>query len=188
VITGFRVAAGGAQAFYGIRPDLTCLGKIIGGGLPAAAFGGSSEIMEYLAPVGPVYQAGTLSGNPLAVAAGLATLKILKQADPYPELERKAARLARGLEDVIARKGIEATINRVGSMLSLFFHRGPVSCYEEALQADREAFSRFFGRMLDNGIYLAPSAFESWFVGTAHSDEEIDRTVEAAGASLLKGQ
>lgn len=184
VITGFRVGPGGAQELYGIKPDLTCLGKIIGGGLPAAAFGGSRAIMEYLAPVGGVYQAGTLSGNPLAVAAGLATLKILKRDNPYPELERKAAALANGVKDILARKSIPHTVNRVGSMLSLFFHPGPVTCYEEALQADKEAFRHFFGKMLDNGVYLAPSPFEAWFVSASHTDDDIEKTLEAVQKSV----
>jgi glutamate-1-semialdehyde 2,1-aminomutase len=184
VITGFRVGPGGAQELYGIKPDLTCLGKIIGGGLPAAAFGGPREIMEYLAPVGGVYQAGTLSGNPLAVEAGLATLNILKRDNPYPQLETKAATLASGMTEILGRKGIPHTVNRVGSMLSLFFHPGPVTSYEEALQADKEAFRRFFGKMLDNGIYLAPSPFEAWFVSASHTDEDIEKTLEAVQKSL----
>jgi glutamate-1-semialdehyde 2,1-aminomutase len=184
VITGFRVGPGGAQELYGINPDLTCLGKIIGGGLPAAAFGGPTGIMEYLAPVGGVYQAGTLSGNPLAVAAGLATLKILKRDNPYPQLERKAAALANGVKEILTRKSIPHTVNRVGSMLSLFFHPGPVTCYEEALQADKEAFRHFFGKMLDNGVYLAPSPFEAWFVSASHTDDDIEKTLEAVEKSL----
>jgi glutamate-1-semialdehyde 2,1-aminomutase len=184
VITGFRVGPGGAQELYGIKPDLTCLGKIIGGGLPAAAFGGPRAIMEYLAPVGGVYQAGTLSGNPLAVAAGLATLKILKRDNPYPQLERKAAALANGVKEILTRKSIPHTVNRVGSMLSLFFHPGPVTCYEEALQADKEAFRQFFGKMLDNGVYLAPSPFEAWFVSASHTDDDIEKTLEAVQNSV----
>jgi glutamate-1-semialdehyde 2,1-aminomutase len=184
VITGFRVGPGGAQELYGIKPDLTCLGKIIGGGLPAAAFGGPRAIMEYLAPVGGVYQAGTLSGNPLAVAAGFATLKILKRDNPYPQLERKSAALANGVKEILTRKSIPHTVNRVGSMLSLFFHPGPVTCYEEALQADKEAFRRFFGKMLDNGVYLAPSPFEAWFVSASHTDDDIEKTLEAVEKSF----
>jgi glutamate-1-semialdehyde 2,1-aminomutase len=179
VITGFRVAPGGAQELYGINPDLTCLGKIIGGGLPAAAFGGPASIMEQLAPVGGVYQAGTLSGNPLAVTAGLTTLKILQRDKPWRQLESKAAALSDGIGEILNEKGIAHTVNRVGSLLSLFFHPGPVTCYEEALQSDREAFKTFFGRMLDRGIYLAPSPFEAWFVGAAHGDKEIEQTLDA---------
>ncbi len=184
VITGFRVAAGGAQELYGVMPDLTCLGKVIGGGLPVAAFGGRKSVMEHLAPVGGVYQAGTLSGNPLAVAAGLTTLKILRRDDPYPDLDRKSARLTSQIHEIFTEKGVPHTVNRVGSLLSVFFHEGPVTCYEEAIQADRNAFSTFFGRMLDNGVYLAPSPFEAWFVSAAHSDQDIEITLEAARKSL----
>jgi glutamate-1-semialdehyde 2,1-aminomutase len=184
VMTGFRVAAGGAQERYGITPDLTCLGKIIGGGLPVAAFGGPKSIMEHLAPVGGVYQAGTLSGNPLAVAAGLTTLQIIQRDNPYPELERKSAKLAEGIHEIFRKKHVPHTVNRVGSMLSVFFHGEPVTCYEEASLADRDAFSTFFGRMLDNGIYLAPSPFEAWFVSAAHSDDDIEATLEAVDKSL----
>jgi glutamate-1-semialdehyde 2,1-aminomutase len=184
VITGFRVAAGGAQELYGVTPDLTCLGKIIGGGLPLAAFGGPASIMEHLAPVGGVYQAGTLSGNPLAVAAGLTTLRILQRDNPYPELERKSAALAQGLDEIFREKGVPHTIHRVGSWFSVFFHPGPISCYEEALHSDREAFCRFFANMLERGVYLAPSPFEAWFVGVAHSLEDISRTLSAARESL----
>lgn len=184
VITGFRVALGGAQQLYGINPDLTCLGKIIGGGLPAAAFGGSRKIMEHLAPVGGVYQAGTLSGNPLALAAGLATLRILSRDNPYPKLEKRAAALEKGLAEIFVGKGIAFTINRVGSMMSVFFHPGPVDSYEQALESDRDFFNRFFAGMLEKGIYLAPSAFEAWFVGAAHTDEDIEITLKAALACL----
>jgi glutamate-1-semialdehyde 2,1-aminomutase len=184
VITGFRISQGGAQELYKVIPDLTCLGKIIGGGLPVGAFGGPKRIMERLAPVGGVYQAGTLSGNPLAVAAGLATLRILRRDKPYAELEIKGAMLEQGMGKVLREKDIPHTINRVGSMLSVFFHPGPVTCYEEALQADRKAFTQFFGRMLDRGVYLAPSPFEAWFVGAAHSKEDIERTLAAARESL----
>jgi glutamate-1-semialdehyde 2,1-aminomutase len=186
VMTGFRVAPGGAQELYKVKPDLTCLGKIIGGGLPAAAFGGPKHIMEYLAPVGGVYQAGTLSGNPLAVAAGLTTLRILQRDNPYNDLESKTARLANGIEEVFTNNGVPHTINWVGSMLSVFFHPGPVNCYEQALLADKESFRRFFGRMLDQGVYLAPSPFEAWFVGTAHSHEDIDMTLGAMRKSFKK--
>ncbi|MGC8907531.1 MAG: glutamate-1-semialdehyde 2,1-aminomutase [Desulfomonilaceae bacterium] len=186
VMTGFRVAFGGAQALYGVKPDITCLGKIIGGGLPCAAFGGSKEIMEFLAPVGGVYQAGTLSGNPLAVTAGIATLRILQRDNPYPMLEKTSAALQHGLEAVFSEKGVPHTVNRVGSMLSVFFHPGPVHSYDDALQADRELFRSFFARMLDNGIYLAPSPFEAWFVGVAHTDDVIERTIAAARQSMTK--
>lgn len=184
VITGFRVAAGGAQELYGVSPDLTCLGKVIGGGLPVAAFGGPRSIMEHLAPVGGVYQAGTLSGNPLAVAAGLTTLKILQRDNPYPELERRSARLADGIHEIFTEKGVPHTLNRIGSLMSVFFHEGPVTCYEEALKADRDSFSAFFGRMLENGVYLAPSPFETWFVSAAHSEQDVEATLEAVQKSL----
>jgi glutamate-1-semialdehyde 2,1-aminomutase len=184
VITGFRVSLGGAQELFGIRPDITCLGKIIGGGLPAAAFGGSKRIMEYLAPVGGVYQAGTLSGNPLAVSAGLKTLQILERTNPYSKLDDTADRLTRGMGEILTRKSIPHTINRVGSMFSIFFHPGPVTSYEEAIKADKSAFIKFFENMLNQGIYLAPSPFEAWFVSTAHSKTDISRTLEAAEKSL----
>ncbi len=184
VITGFRVALGGAQELYRINPDLTCLGKIIGGGLPVGAFGGPRSVMEHLAPVGGVYQAGTLSGNPLAVAGGLAMLEALRRDNPYPTLEKKADRLAAGIASILAEKGVAHTINRVGSMLSLFFNPGPVTCYTEVLRSDKEAFRGFFAKMLDQGIYLAPSPFEAWFVGAAHSDEDLDRSLEAVRKSV----
>ncbi len=184
VMTGFRVSKGGAQELYGIRPDLTCLGKVIGGGLPVAAFGGARKIMEALAPVGGVYQAGTLSGNPLAVAAGLATLKILLRDDPYNRLEASSAALENGLRKLFESRKLAATINRVGSMMSVFFHPGPVENYEQALAADKPKFNLFFERMLDSGVYLAPSAFEAWFVSSAHSNEDIEQTIQRASLCL----
>ncbi|MDA8406052.1 MAG: glutamate-1-semialdehyde 2,1-aminomutase [Deltaproteobacteria bacterium] len=184
VISGFRVSIGGAQELYKVTPDLTCLGKIIGGGLPVGAFGGPRRIMEFLAPVGGVYQAGTLSGNPLAVAAGLTTLKILKRDNPYPLLEEKSKRLADGLEKTFSRKGLNFVINRVGSLLSVFFDSQSVRNYEEAMAANRSIFNSFFGEMLDRGVYLAPSAFESWFVSIAHTVEDIDYTLECAERSI----
>lgn len=184
VITGFRVAYGGAQTRYGITPDLTCLGKIIGGGLPVGAFGGRREIMEMIAPVGPVYQAGTLSGNPLAMAAGLATLSVLSEPGQYEELESKSQWLADHLMQVFRQAGVPLTINRAGSLMGLFFHGGPVRDYHSAKQADSEAFVRFFWRMLDQGVYLAPSAFEATFVSLAHSEADLERTIEAARWAL----
>lgn len=184
VITGFRVAPGGAQQLYGIDPDLTCLGKIIGGGLPVGAFGGPGAIMDHLAPLGGVYQAGTLSGNPLAVAAGMAALRVLKRDNPYSELETKSARLCEGIANILGEKNIPHTINRVRSMFSVFFHPGPVTNYEEAARADREYFAGFFGRLLDAGVYIAPSPFEAWFVGTAHTEEDIDSTLDAVRNSV----
>jgi len=180
VITGFRVAYGGAQELYGVKADLTCLGKIIGGGLPVGAFGGRADVMELIAPLGPVYQAGTLSGNPLAVSAGLAMLKSLKESDPYSELERRSARLEQGLRDAAAEAGVAATINRVGSMLTAFFMGDAVTDWSSAKNSDTDRYARFFRAMLEEGIYLAPSQFECAFVSTAHTDETIERTIEAA--------
>ena len=180
VITGFRIAYGGAQELYGVKPDLTCLGKIIGGGLPAAAFGGRADVMERIAPLGAVYQAGTLSGNPLAVTAGLTTLKLLKETNPYAELERLSGRLESGLKGVAGKLGVPATVNRVGSMLTAFFAEGPVTGWPTAKQADTNLYARFFRAILDEGVYLAPSQFECAFVSAAHSDDIIDRTIEAA--------
>src|SRR5581483_10024893 len=170
VMTGFRVTLGGAQQWYGVKPDLTTLGKIIGGGLPVGAFGGKREMMELLSPVGPVYQAGTLSGNPLAMAAGLATLRMLKEENPYPELERKSALLAESFSENINRSDIKANQTRVGSMLCLFFTQKEVTDYETAITSDTKAFAHYFREMLDRGIYLAPSQFEAMFVSAAHSD------------------
>jgi glutamate-1-semialdehyde 2,1-aminomutase len=184
VMTGFRVALGGAQELYGVRPDLTTLGKIIGGGLPVGAFGGKREIMEMLSPVGPVYQAGTLSGNPLAMAAGSATLRSLKDENPYAELERKSAYLAKCFHENIRSPGINATQTRVGSMLCLFFTDKEVIDYESAITSDIGAFAKYFRAMLENGIYLAPSQFEAMFVSMAHSDEDLERTVEANRKAL----
>ncbi len=184
VMTGFRVSKGGAQELYGITPDLTCLGKVIGGGLPVAAFGGSRKIMECLAPVGGVYQAGTLSGNPLAVAAGLATLKTLMRDDPYHDLEQKSARLENGIRNILDKNKIKNKINRVGSMMSVFFHPGPIENYDQVLSSDKQKFNRFFASMLEQGIYLAPSAFEAWFISTAHSIDDIDLTIKCAQDSL----
>jgi glutamate-1-semialdehyde 2,1-aminomutase len=184
VITGFRVSYGGAQELYGVKPDLTCLGKIIGGGLPAAAFGGRADVMRKVAPLGPVYQAGTLSGNPLAVTAGIETLKLLKQIKPYSELERRSAKLEAGLREAATAAGLRSTINRVGSMMTAFFSEGPVTDWPSAAKSDKELYARFFRAMLDEGIYLAPSQFECAFVSFAHSDSEIDRTIEAAWSAM----
>jgi glutamate-1-semialdehyde 2,1-aminomutase len=185
VMTGFRVALGGAQELYDIRPDLTTLGKIIGGGLPVGAFGGKREIMEMLSPVGPVYQAGTLSGNPLAMAAGLATLRTLKDENPYEELEKKSAYLEKCFDENIRSSGIKATQTRVGSMLCLFFTDKEVTDYESAVTSDTNTFAKYFRSMLEEGIYLAPSQFEAMFVSMAHSNEDLERTVEANWKALL---
>lgn len=179
VITGFRLAAGGAQEIYGVTPDLTCLGKIIGGGLPLAAFGGRREVMDLLAPEGPVYQAGTLSGNPLAVCAGLATLKQLFRKGTYPVLEKKGKYLADGLAHVLAKYKMTGRINRVGSMMTLFFGVDRVRNFAEACRCDRERFARFFHGMLQRGIYLPPSPFESVMVSLAHTDAQLRKTVTA---------
>jgi glutamate-1-semialdehyde 2,1-aminomutase len=178
VITGFRVARGGAQELYGVRPDLTVLGKIVGGGLPLAAFGGRAEVMDELAPSGPVYQAGTLSGNPLATAAGLAVLRRLRDPFVYEELERKGARLEEGLAGAGPRAG---NVQRVGAMLTLFMCNRSVRNFEDAQACDTERYGALFRHLLERAIYVAPSQFEAMFVSLAHSDDDIDRTVEAVG-------
>jgi glutamate-1-semialdehyde 2,1-aminomutase len=184
VMTGFRVAHGGAQALYGIKPDLTCLGKIIGGGLPVGAFGGRRDVMDMIAPLGPVYQAGTLSGNPLAVSAGLAMLRLIAETDPYAELERRSALLERGLRDAAGEAGIAATVNRVGSMMTAFFGDDAVTSWDTAKNVDTTRYGRFFRAMLEAGVYLAPSQFECAFVSYAHSDSEIERTADAARRAM----
>jgi glutamate-1-semialdehyde 2,1-aminomutase len=184
VITGFRVALGGAQELYGVRPDLTCLGKIIGGGLPVGAFGGKREIMEMLAPLGPVYQAGTLSGNPLALAMGYETVRILREEPVYDRLESLSAMLEEGLRRSFRKLSRSCRINRVGSLLSLFFTDRDVGDFATAMSCDQTAFRGYFRRMLEQGIYLAPSAFEAAFVSAAHDEADIQRTVAAAEASL----
>jgi glutamate-1-semialdehyde 2,1-aminomutase len=177
VITGFRVARGGAQERYGVLPDLTILGKIVGGGLPLAAFGGKAEVMERLAPAGDVYQAGTLSGNPLATAAGVSVLRRLRDPDVYERLEAAGARLERGLAPY-------GTVQRVGAMLTLFCADGPVRRFDEAQAADAERYAVLFRGLLERGVYVAPSQFEAMFVSLAHGDEEIDRTIEAVADVL----
>ena len=184
VISGFRVALGGAQELYGIMPDLTCLGKIIGGGLPVGAYGGKKEIMTRMAPQGDVYQAGTLSGNPLAMAAGLATLKILKEKSPYDELDKLGDMLFSGLKRVAEAAGVNVVINRVGSMGSLFFTDEPVTDFETAKTSDENLFKRYFRSMLDQGIYLAPSPYEAAFLSTAHSEETVRKTIECASVAF----
>lgn len=180
VITGFRVAYGGAQELFGIAPDMTTLGKIIGGGLPVGAYGGKAELMDLVAPAGPVYQAGTLSGNPLAVAAGLKTLEIIRRPGFYENLEKRSQKLAEGLSQAASRAGMPLQVNRVGSMLTPFFTPAQVTDYRSARQADTEAFARFFLALLDRGVYFPPSQFESLFVSSAHTDGDIDETVEKA--------
>ncbi len=180
VISGFRVAFGGAQERYGVQPDLTCLGKIVGGGLPVGAYGGRGEIMERVAPLGPVYQAGTLSGNPLAMAAGLATLRELAETNPYPALERRAQWLADGLERAAQAAGVSTTCARVGSMMTLYFAAEPVVDYDSAMHADRQRYAAFHAAMLRRGVYLAPSQFEAAFLSTAHTDADLEATLRAA--------
>jgi len=181
VITGFRVSFGGAQELYGIIPDLTCLGKIIGGGLPVGAFGGKREIMEKIAPLGSVYQAGTLSGNPLAMTAGIETLKILSQEGIYESLEEKAEMLSEGVDNAAHQAGIPMFSTRVGSLSTLFFTDSPVIDYSTAKRSNTTAFARYFSEMLKQGIYLAPSQFEASFISLAHTDEDIEKTIVAAG-------
>jgi glutamate-1-semialdehyde 2,1-aminomutase len=182
VMTGFRVAFGGAQELYNIKPDLTTLGKIIGGGLPVGAYAGSKEIMDMVAPLGPMYQAGTLSGNPLAMAAGCAMLKQLRdrKAEIYPKLEKLSAGLVDGVAAAAKDAGVPITHNRVGSMFTWFFQQGPVTDWDSASKSDTEVFARFFREMLDRGIYLPPSQYEAAFLGAAHTEEDVQRTVTAA--------
>jgi len=179
VITGFRVAYGGIQKQLGIKADLTCLGKIIGGGFPIGAVGGKAKIMNNLSPQGSVYQAGTLSGNPVCVAAGIATLKQLRSQNPYTRLERTTSKLCNGITDTLGDAGIEHTINRVGSMFTLFFNPGPVTDYDSALKSDTKKFAKYFKHMLKTGIYLPPSQFEACFLSTQHTEAHIKRTVAA---------
>ena len=179
VITGFRVSLGGAQALYNIEPDLTTLGKIIGGGLPVGAYGGKKEIMDQIAPEGPVYQAGTLSGNPLAMAAGIATLTELNKPGVYAELDQKAAFLTDGIRDAAQTSGIPVQVGRVGSVFGMFFNDKPVNNISDAKTCDLDRFTRYYNAMLEQGIYLAPSQFESGFVSTAHEEAQISKTIQA---------
>ena len=183
VITGFRVAPGGAQELYSVRPDLTMMGKVVGGGLPLGAVGGPARILDHLSPEGPVYQAGTLSGNPLATAAGGATLRELDAA-AYGELEKKGGQLDDGLRDAIASSGSRATVQRVGSMMTLFFVEGPVTSLDSLAELDTSVYARFFHAMLERGVYLPPSQYEAFFVSLAHSEEDIERVVGAAREAL----
>jgi glutamate-1-semialdehyde 2,1-aminomutase len=184
VITGFRVAAGGAQARYGITPDLTCLGKILGGGMPVGGYGGRRELMQLVSPLGPVYQAGTLSGNPLAMAAGVATLKLLTEPGVYDHLESLSARLVDGLAEAAERAGVAYTANRVGSMFTGFFSGEPVVDYVSAKRASTRRYARFFHAMLQRGVYLAPSQFEAGFVSLAHTQADVDATLDRAAAAF----
>jgi len=182
VMSGFRVARGGAQELYGIKPDLSTFGKIIGGGLPVGAYGGRKDIMSMIAPSGPVYQAGTLSGNPLAMTAGIETLRAIDE-DPnfYNDLDKSGAYLQTGLHSCMEANGIDHTINRCGSMFTLFFTRGPVTDFDSAKKSDTDKFASYFRSMLEQGIYLPPSQFEACFISAAHTRPDLDKTIEAAG-------
>jgi glutamate-1-semialdehyde 2,1-aminomutase len=184
VITGFRIALGGGQERYGVTPDLTCLGKIVGGGLPVGAYGGRRDLMERIAPLGPVYQAGTLSGNPLSMAAGLATVKLLFEPGVYDHLESLSAQLADGLGAAARSAGVAYTANRVGSMFTGFFCDGPVTDYASAKRADTQRYARFFHGLLARGVYLAPSQFEAGFVSLAHTEADVEATIQAATAAF----
>lgn len=186
VMTGFRVAKGGVQELVGITPDLTAMGKVIGGGLPVGAFGGRADIMDYLAPLGPVYQAGTLSGNPLAMAAGLAQLREMERIDGYALLETRGQQLEDGLRSILADIGRPLTLHRIGSMFCLFFNEKPVRNLVDSMASDSEAFNRFFHSTLGEGVYFAPSAYETGFISCAHSEADIDRTLEVVGRGLRK--
>ena len=186
VMTGFRVAAGGAQLHYRVKPDLTTLGKVVGGGLPAAAYGGSRELMSHVAPAGDVYQAGTLSGNPLAMAAGLETLRQLAKDGVYDTLRKSTEALVAGLRQCAREASVEFTASSLGGMFGFFFHPGPIRNFQEAKKADRERFRAFFSAMLNAGVYLAPSPFESGFVSLAHRKADIDQTLEAARNAMLR--
>jgi glutamate-1-semialdehyde 2,1-aminomutase len=183
VISGFRAAAGGAQAVYGVRPDLTCLGKIIGGGLPVGAFGGRADIMQLVAPAGPVYQAGTLSGNPLAMTAGLWALNRLTPS-LFRVLAERGRQLASGLAEAARAAKVPLQVNAFGSLVTPFFTGGPVRDYDSALRADTAAYGRFFRGMLARGVYPPPSQFEAWFVSAAHTERDVARTIEAAAGAM----
>ena len=182
VITGFRLGLAGAQGAFTIEPDLTVLGKILGGGFPCAAFGGRREVMELLSPLGPVYQAGTLSGNPVAVAAGITALDLARERDPYPALTATAERLTSGIAEHLSGAGIEHTINRAGSMFSVFFSPGPVASFADATAADHARYARFFHHLLDRGVSLPPSGYELWTLTTTHGGDEVERTIEAVAS------
>lgn len=184
VITGFRLSKGGAQELYGIEPDITCLGKVLGGGMPVGAYGGRREIMEKVAPEGPVYQAGTLSGNPLAMVAGSETLKELRDKEPYSDLEAKTKRLAEEVSSLLKEKGLPHTVNRVGSMMTVFFTEQKVKDFATAKGSDTKLFGRFFKALLDKGVLIPPSQFEAWFVSTAHEDSDIEEALERIREAL----
>jgi glutamate-1-semialdehyde 2,1-aminomutase len=184
VMTGFRLSKGGAQERFGISPDLTCFGKIIGGGLPVGAFGGRAEVMDFLAPLGPVYQAGTLSGNPVAMAAGLAALEELTKGDAYARLEKLGSILETGMKDAAAKAGVPVQFNRCGSMVCAYFTADPVHNLADALKSNRDRFKAYFHGMLERGVYLAPSQFEAGFLSLAHTEADLERTIQAASATM----
>lgn len=184
VMTGFRVSYGGAQEYYKMDPDLTCLGKIIGGGLPVGAYGGKRQYMEQIAPQGPIYQAGTLSGNPLAMAAGLTSIRLLQKEGVYDMLTRKTQKLAQGLRDIAQELGLPIWVNSLGAMFSAFFTEEPVRDFKSASTSDVQLFGAFFRGMLERGVYLAPSQFEAVFLSTVHTEEDIQYTLEQARAVL----
>lgn len=184
VMTGFRVARGGAQEKYNIRPDLTCLGKIIGGGMPVGAYGGKTEIMDRVAPAGPVYQAGTLSGNPVSMAAGIKTLKLLKDGDIHDNLEYRTKYLVDEMKKKADARNIPVSINRVGSMFTIFFNAGPVENFVDAKKSDTKKFAKYFHGMLDEGVFIPPSQYEAWFVSIAHNDDDFHKTIDAHDAVL----
>ena len=187
VMSGFRVAYGGAQSVFGIQPDLTCLGKVIGGGLPVGAYGGRRDIMEHIAPAGPVYQAGTLSGNPLAMTAGITTLRLIaSEPDFYQKLSAKVQTLSAGIKSQAEKYGLTLQYHSLGSMMCIFFSEAPVYDYESAKKSDIGAFNTYFHAMLEQGIYLAPSQFEAGFMSAAHSDADIAATIEASGNAFAK--
>ena len=186
VITGFRLALGGAQEYFGIEPDLTTLGKVIGGGMPVGAYGGKKELMSRIAPEGEVYQAGTLSGNPVAMAAGLATVRVLKEEKPYPALEERTKTFTEQISAILSRKGISHTINRIGSMFTVFFTEGAVKNYEDAKRSDTELFGRFFNSLLREGILIPPSQFEAWFLSTAHDENVLNEALERIERGIKK--
>jgi glutamate-1-semialdehyde 2,1-aminomutase len=182
VITGFRIAFGGAQGVYAVTPDLTIVGKVMGGGFPCAAFGGRRDVMEHLAPVGPVYQAGTLSGNPVAVAAGIAALDLARDLDPYPALTATATTLADDMVGLLSVRGVPATANRAGSMFSVSFSEEPVRDFAGAKAADHERYARFFHHLLQHGVWLPPSGYELWTLGTEHGPKEVEQVLDATAS------
>jgi glutamate-1-semialdehyde 2,1-aminomutase len=186
VMTGFRVSYGGAQQLYGVKPDITTLGKIIGGGMPIGAYGGSKKIMQNVSPLGPMYQAGTLSGNPMAVAAGKSTLSVLKNSSIYDDLEERSAEFEHGVRRSAEKHGVPVTFNRVGSMWTIFFNEGPVTDWESANRSNRDKFARFFHVMLAEGVYLPPSQMEAAFFSAAHAKKDIQQLIDRADRALKK--